>query len=122
MTLWDMPDIELLKAKTGYPIDYVFPSSGTPLVVDGIAVVRGAKQPELARRFVDFVGSEEGVVLAAREFFRLPARGDLSADSLPPVLRRARERIVPEPMDWDLLAERGAEWMRHWDEHVRGEG
>jgi len=25
-------------------------------------------------------------------------------------------------VDWDLLAERGAEWMRYWDEHVRGKG
>jgi hypothetical protein len=25
-------------------------------------------------------------------------------------------------MDWDLLAHRGAEWMRYWDEHVRGKG
>src|SRR5690606_19235966 len=56
VTLWDMPDIELLKAKTGYPIDYVFPRSGTPLVVDAIAVVRGGAQPELAKRFVEFVG------------------------------------------------------------------
>lgn len=122
ITLWDMPDIEMLRSKTGYPIDYVFPRSGTPLVVDGIAVVRGAPHPEIARQFVEFVGGEEGVALAARDFFRLPARGDIPADSLPPVLRQAREQIVPEPMDWDLLQQRGAEWMRHWDEHVRGEG
>jgi hypothetical protein len=25
ITLWTMPDIEMLKARTGYPIDYVFP-------------------------------------------------------------------------------------------------
>ena len=122
VTLWDMPDIEMLKAKTGYPIDYVFPRSGTPVVVDGIAVVRGAQNPELARRFVDFVGSEQAVTLAAREFFRLPARQDIPADSLPAVLRSARDRIVEEPMDWTLLQQRGGEWMRHWDEHVRGEG
>ena len=120
ITLWDMPDIEDLRATTDYPIDYRFPTSGTPVVVDGIAVVRGAPNPELARRFVDFVGSDAGMILAARDFFRLPARADISADSLPPVLRRAREEIRPEPMDWQLLQERGADWMRHWDEHVRG--
>ena len=41
VTLWTMPDIELLKATTDYPIDYVFPTSGTPLVVDAVAVVEG---------------------------------------------------------------------------------
>lgn len=122
ITLWDMPDIEMLRARTGYPIDYVFPASGTPLVVDAIAVVRGGPHPDIAKEFVEYVGAQPAVVLAAREFFRLPARNDIPADSLPDVLRRARERIVAEPMDWALLQERGAEWMRRWDETVRGEG
>jgi iron(III) transport system substrate-binding protein len=122
ITLWTMPDIEMLRASTGYPIDYIFPSSGTPIVVDPIAIVDGGPNPEMARRFVDFIGSEPEVLLAAREFFRVPARDDLPADSLPPALRRARDLIVSEPIDWALLQERGSEWMRRWDETVRGEG
>ncbi|HEX2187866.1 MAG TPA: extracellular solute-binding protein [Longimicrobiaceae bacterium] len=122
VTLWDMPDIETLKAKTRFPIDYVIPRSGTPLLVDGVAVVRGASNPETARRFVEWVGSEAALAPAAREFARLPARSDFPSDSLPEGLRRAREQIVPEPMDWELLQEQGPTWMRHWDEHVRGRG
>ncbi len=122
VTLWDMPDIEALKAKTGLPIDYVFPSSGTPLLVDAVAVVKGAPHPELAREFAEWVGSTGPVVLAARDFYRLPARDDIPADSLPERLLEARERIVAEPMDWELLQRRGAEWMRTWDETVRGRG
>jgi iron(III) transport system substrate-binding protein len=122
ITLWNMPDIEELVARTGYPIAYRFPASGTPPVVDGVAVVGGTRNPEYARRFVEFVGSEEGMLLAAREFYRMPARTDLPADSLPAVLLRAQQELRPEPMDWQLLQERGAEWMRHWDEHVRGGG
>jgi len=122
VTLWDMPDIEHLKARTGLPIDYVIPESGTPLVVDAIAVIAGARNPELAREFVEFVGGTEGVVLAAREHFRLPARTDIPADSLPEGMRRARERIVPEPLDWALLQEKTSEWMRFWDENIRGRG
>lgn len=122
VTLWDMPDIEHLKARTGLPIDYVIPESGTPLVVDAIAVVAGARHPELAREFVEFVGGTEGVILAAREHFRLPARTDIPADSLPEGMRRARERIVPEPLDWALLQEKTSEWMRFWDENIRGRG
>jgi iron(III) transport system substrate-binding protein len=30
ITLWDLPDIEVLRSKTGYPIDYSIPTSGTP--------------------------------------------------------------------------------------------
>lgn len=122
ITLWDMPDIEALKAKTDLPIDYVFPRSGTPLLVDAVAVVKGAPHPELAREFVEWVGSTPQLLHAAREFHRLPARGDIPADSLPTSLRRAREQIVPEPLDWQLLQQRTPEWMRHWDETVRGRG
>ena len=122
VTLWAMPDIEELKAKTGLPIDYVIPTSGTPLVVDGIAVVKGAPNPEAARAFVDFVGGDEGILLAARDHFRLPARPDIPDDALPEGLRRAKHELVAEPLDWAMLQERGTEWMRYWDENIRGRG
>ncbi len=122
VTLWDMPDIEELKANTGYPIDYVYATSGTPMVVDAIAVVAQSPNPEAARAFVDYIGGMEAVLVAARDHFRLPVRTDIPTDSLPPALRRAREEIVPEPMDWQLLQERGSDWMRYWDERVRGRG
>ena len=120
ITLWDMPDIEALQGT--YPIAYVFPSSGTPLVVDAVAVVRGAPNAARARDFVEWIGGTAAVSVAARQFARLPARSDIPSDSLPPRLREARERIRPEPLDWPLLQERTGDWMRHWDEHVRGKG
>jgi iron(III) transport system substrate-binding protein len=120
VTLWDMPDIDMVRERTGFPLDYIFPSSGVPMVVDAVAVVRGSRHPELAQRFVEFIGSREEVAHAAQEFARLPARGDIPAEELPPRLRKARQVIRAEPMDWQMLHERGAEWMRHWDDNVRG--
>jgi iron(III) transport system substrate-binding protein len=120
ISLWDMPDIEMVRKTTGYPLAYLYASSGTPLVEDAIAVVTGSPHPETARRFVDFVGEKEEVLTAARDFYRLPAREDIPVDSLPPEIQRARALIRPEPIDWQLLEERGPEWMRYWDENVRG--
>jgi ABC-type thiamine transport system substrate-binding protein len=82
--------------------------------------VRGSSNVELAREFVEFIGQEAEVAVAARDFYRLPARQDIPADSLPPAVRRAREILHPEPIDWQLLEQRGSEWMRYWDENVRG--
>lgn len=122
VTLWDQPDIDALKAKgTTWPIDYVLPASGTPVLVDGVGVVRGTKNAQLARDFVEWVGGP-GVIPAAREFFRLPARTDVPADSLPPGLRQVQAQLEPEPLDWALLQQKTPEWMRYWDEHVRGKG
>ena len=120
VTLWDMPDIEAIRATTGFPIDYVFAASGTPLVEDAIAVVAGSGNPELARRFVDFIGEREEVAVAAREHFRLPARDDIPPESLPESVREARAEIRPEPIDWQMLHDRGPEWIRYWDENIRG--
>ena len=122
VTLWDLPDIEIIRAQYDYPIDYVIPRSGTPLLVDGVAVVRGGPNPEAARRFVEFVGGDAAMALAAREYFRLPARTDFPADSLPPRLREAQRQIRPEPIDWQRLQRQGPAWMRYWDEHVRNRG
>jgi iron(III) transport system substrate-binding protein len=120
VTLWDMPDIEELKARTDMPLDYSLPTSGTPLPVDAIAVVKGSKNLELAKQFVDYIGGDEAIILAARQFVRLPARGDIPEDSLPDGLRAAKKLIVPEPMDWALVQKQTPEWMRYWDEHIRG--
>ena len=121
VTVWDLPDV-LISRKRGMPVGYVFPRSGTVAIEDGIGVVRGAKHLAAARAYVDFVGSVEMQLAAAREVFRLPARQDLPADSLPNWVRDVRRRMVVADVDWNLLAARGAEWMQWWDQHVRGTG
>jgi len=121
VTVWDLPDV-LISRRRGMPIGYVFPRSGTVAIEDGIGVVRGSKHVAAARAFVDFVGGIPMQLAAAREVFRLPARLDLPADSLPDWVRDVRRRMVVADVDWNLLAERGPEWMRWWDQHVRGTG
>jgi iron(III) transport system substrate-binding protein len=121
VTIWDLPDI-LLNRRDGLPLGYLFPASGTPVIEDAIGVVRNARHPRPAEAFVEFVGGVEAQLLAAREAYRLPARLDLPDDSLPPWAREVRRLMKVADVDWDLLAERGPEWMRYWDETVRGRG
>jgi len=121
VTIWDLPDI-LLSRRDGLQLGYVFPRSGTPVIEDAIGVVRGARHGDQARAFVEYVGSVEAQLAAAREAYRLPARLDLPPDSLPAWVREVRRAMRVADVDWDLLADRGAEWMRYWDETVRGRG
>ncbi len=122
VTLWNMPDIETLKATTDFPIDYTIPEGGTPVVVDGIAVVHGAPSPELAQAFVEYVGSEEALQEAAEHFFRIPARTDLDPAGLPEWLREALPRIRPMEVERATLLEQTPVWMRHWDANIRRRG
>lgn len=121
ISLWDLPDM-LLLLHEGRKLGYVFPTSGTPVIDDAIAVVRGARHAALAREFVRWVLTPEMQIVAAREAFRLPARTDLPRDSLPVWVREVEARMRPEPINWDTVEAHGAAWMDYWDKHVRGTG
>ncbi|NLJ60192.1 MAG: ABC transporter substrate-binding protein [Firmicutes bacterium] len=57
----------------GYNIDLVFPKEGTGFEIGGIAIVKGTKKLDEAKKFVDFMLSAEGQNLyAAMGEFRLP--------------------------------------------------
>jgi iron(III) transport system substrate-binding protein len=118
ISLWDMPDIADLQVKR-YPIGYRIPTSGTPLLVDAIAVVRGAKHPDVAKEFYEFVTTPHALLEAASRFNRIPARTDIAADSLPAWIRSARTEIKPMPVDQKLLADSLDSWMKQWDSRVR---
>ncbi len=119
VTLWNLPDV-LRVQDQGFPLDYILPASGTPVLVDAIAVIKGAKRPELAQAFVEYCGSLEGQIIAARGAFRNLVRTDIPTDSLPNWLKRVTEELRPMHLDWSVLEANGREWMRYWDSHIRG--
>ena len=121
VTIWELTDA-LLLARRGAPVGYSFPASGTPVIDDAIGLIAGAPHADAAKEFIDWIGSEEALGLVASEVFRMPARTDLAAESLPEWARRALDEIRPAQMDWRLLDQRGQEWMRRWDREVRSKG
>jgi iron(III) transport system substrate-binding protein len=121
VTLWDLPDVLIWRSQ-GMPFGYVFPSSGAPVIDDAIAIVRGTKHRRAAERFEDFVGSMSAQILTARKSWRLPARTDLPADSVPTWVADVDAHMVTAHMNWPLLAKDGSAWMRYWDQRVRGTG
>jgi len=121
VTLWDLPDI-LIGISKGLPFGYTFPRSGTVVIDDAIGLVRGSRNPEAGKAFIDFVGGVEAQLLAATRVYRLPARHDLPADRVPAWVAEVESGMAVAPMDWRLLARQGAAWMGYWDRHVRGSG
>jgi iron(III) transport system substrate-binding protein len=121
ISLWDLQDILITQSK-GMPLGYVFPRSGTVVIDDGIGLVRGSRHPDAARTFIDFVGSEEAQLLTARTVFRLPARTDLPAESVPAWIADVDRDMAVADVDWNLFSRQGPAWMSYWDQHVRGTG
>ncbi len=119
ISLYNMPDIATLRERFNIPVTYVIPSSGTPLLVDAIAIVRGTKRPELARQYYEFVTTREALLESARRFRRIPVRTDISADSLPSWIRDALGKIKPMPGDQRMIADSLDTWMTYWDTRIR---
>ena len=117
VSFWDLPDVHLYKEQKGFPLDYVLPASGTPVVTDGIAVVRGAPNETEAQNFYEFVTTPESLIHAAHKYNRIPVRTDIARSQLPEWMNQPFTRF---DMDWDLLRRDGNEWMRYWDTEIRG--
>jgi iron(III) transport system substrate-binding protein len=120
LTLWNMPDVYLQSRDNGYPFAYRLPASGTPVIVDAIALVHDGPNPERAKEFYEFVTTREALIDQARRFHRIPAREDIAKTELPDWMRAVDLR--PLALDWERLAREGPAWMQYWDERIRGRG
>jgi iron(III) transport system substrate-binding protein len=120
VTMWELTDI-LLEREKGVPLGFRFAASGTPVIDDAIAIPAGAPHRAAAESFVDFAGSIEATV-AATSVFRIPARSDLPLGSLPEWARRVMTEMRPAEYDRALASRESANWMRTWDQTVRGKG
>ena len=118
LTLWNLPDA-YLQAQT-YPFGFTAPASGTPVLVDGIAIPANAPNADAARRFIEFITTEEALVEQAREYHRIPARTDVPQERLPAWMASGAFR--PMDLDWQRLADEGPTWMQTWDEEIKGRG
>jgi iron(III) transport system substrate-binding protein len=120
VSVWNLPDVVIQRTTHDYPFGYLLPRSGTPIVTDGIALVHGAPHVREAVQFYEFVTSVESMVDQAARFARIPSRSDVPRDRLPSWMRDLDLR--PLGSDWRVLAGREREWMRVWDERIKGSG
>jgi iron(III) transport system substrate-binding protein len=117
VSLWNLPDAWIYKEQKGFPIGYAFPASGSPVILDGIAIVHGGPNEAEAKRFYEFVTTQESLVLAAKKYYRIPVRTDIDRTQLPNWMN---ERVNEMPLDWDVLRKQSSDWLRYWDTEIRG--
>lgn len=81
------------KAK-GAPVEFVFPAEGVSAVTEPVGILKTAKNAEAAKKFVDFLISEEGQKTAVKMGY-IPARNGVALPEGYP----ARETIKVLPID-----------------------
>ena len=58
-------------------VQIVYPSEGTFIAPEGMALVKGSKNPDEARKFYDFLASRETQEMLFKKFYRRPVRDDI---------------------------------------------
>jgi iron(III) transport system substrate-binding protein len=117
ITVWIVPDAVLQKNRHGYPFDYYVPEQ-TAVLTEGIAIVEGAPHADAARKFYEFVTTQEALIHQAEAYGKIPARTDIEASQLPDWMNE--QPIVPMSIDWTEFSTKNEEWCERWDSEVYG--
>ena len=104
------------KLKNKMPLEIIDAASGSPIITDGIALIKGAKNPNAAKLFLDFAGSAKIQALLANTFNRMPTH-PAAMPSSPKWM--AETPIKAMNVDWGALAAKQSAWMQQWDTEVK---
>ncbi len=73
-----LEDGALRYVEGGGPVQMVYPSEGTAIAPDAMALIKGAPNADNGRAFIDFMLSQEGQTIVAEQG-RRPVRGDVAS-------------------------------------------
>jgi iron(III) transport system substrate-binding protein len=119
VTLWNLQDALIQPLKNNRPWSYVIPSSGVPILLDGVGVVNNPKSAQVAQDFEDFLLEPQLQLQLSRDYYQIPAM-QVPDQGKPDWL--AKLKLTEMPLDWNLIAQKQNEWMDHWSQNIRGKG
>ena len=100
---------------SGSPLEIVYPDDGTTVLAGGIAVIKGAKNMDNAKKFLDFVLSLETQSTYAN-FNRRSCRSDITLPEGTSMC--ALSEVKQNPFDLAWCTETKPEILEHWDAYV----
>jgi iron(III) transport system substrate-binding protein len=115
ITVWIMPDAVLQRERNGSPFDFYLPQP-TPVLTEGIAIVKDAPHRANAELFYDFVTTADAFVHQAEAYAKIPARDDIDSSRLPEWM--SEQSIEPMKIDWEEFAKNEQHWMDRWESEV----
>lgn len=74
-----LEDGALRYVEGGGPVQMVYPSEGTAIAPDAMALIKGAPHADNGKAFIDFMLSQEGQTIVAEQG-RRPVRGDVASN------------------------------------------
>lgn len=104
--------LAFLQKNATSPLEIVYPEDGTLAVPDGVALVRGAKNEEAAKDFIDFVLGETVQNYIVQNWMRVSVRNDIA------IPEKARDLSEINIMPYDIYeaARHKAVFLEKWRE------
>jgi iron(III) transport system substrate-binding protein len=96
-------------------IEVVYPTEGTYIAPEGMALVKGSPNPTEARKFYDFLASKQAQEMLVKKFFRRPMREDVDLTAVG--LKRMNE-FKAAPTDHVKLTATQPAFIKTWKEMV----
>ena len=119
VTLWNLQDALIQPLKNKRPWSYVMPTSGAPVLLDAVGVIKNKNQEKAAQDFMDFLMEPKKQAELATTYYQVPAMEIAAADK-PDWL--AKLKINEMKIDWDVLGKNQDAWMKHWADNIKGKG
>jgi len=118
VAVWGTVRVQAL-ANTGFPVEFVYPKEGAPILLASACPVAKAQASPLAHAFIDMLVSADVQTTLARELGNGPVntKVDVSMPELrmAPVGERAKLVLIP---DWDTINAQRDEWTKRWNREV----
>lgn len=119
VTVWNLQDALIQPLKNKRPWSFVMPSSGAPVLLDAVGIVKNKAQEQVAKDFMDFLMEPTMQAKLAADYYQVPAMEIGEADK--PAWLAALE-IKEMKIDWKVLGAHQDEWMTYWVDNIKGKG
>ena len=115
LSLWNLQDVLIQQNQEKMPFGVVIPSSGVPVLTDGVGVIQGGPNSEGAKKFLEFIYSDKIRAELAKDFYQIPT---VPLKDKPEWL--AKLDIKPMKLDWDQIQKNDQQWISHWNDRIKG--
>lgn len=114
-TTWTMAR-SLTQKETGLPLEFVFPEEGGNIVPNVATLVKGAKHPNAAKAFIDFLLSDEVQIMYATKLYYNPATAVKLPEDVAKQLEFDRSKVVN--FDYDTISKEMSAWLDRFNKEI----
>jgi putative spermidine/putrescine transport system substrate-binding protein len=118
--VWTNGEANGYRTKTGFPMEFVYPTEGAPALFATANVVKGAPNADLADAFLNYlVGKEAQQVVGEKIGF-----GPVNSEVVLPPEQAANVTYGAEAakslvqLDWSVINEKRPEWTDRWNREI----